>query len=394
MKVKKPILTKKGKAIIISVSVIIGLCLLFLLSVWCYGFSKHMSFKDTMISIFDNEKYDLQREVVSLSKVKLDFEKSLSDMENNVSKQTDTISILQGQIDRNNEIIAELNKNKAENLNQITVLRKENESLARVIDNLTDSNNLTNTTISMMSQQLTEINALLKYYISLNEKTYSDFVTLRQKNSELEKELTAYRKMVASARNDGYKIITFMVNDEIHDVRICKTGDYFNVGITDKVEDTDSYIFDYWVYDNQEVKSSIRITEDTVIKAHLIDIRNMITFNTSNMQSQPIIDDATGQEYEQDGSTLAALFASVEVGKTYCFEFTCVDTSFYDVLSFCCVRNNYLSSFDGGSCQSLGMNSATSYKVGEKYRIIFQVKEGNSYFCVCSANGAISRYIA
>ena len=388
MKNSKPILTKKGKIIIISVAVVISIIGVLLLSAWAYGFSKNMSFEDVMLSIFDTEKYDLKNEVVSLSKVKLDYENTIKDMTNNVNTQTNTIDILQNQIDKNNATIEELMKNENENANQIAILRGENESLVRVIDNLTDSNNLTNVTISMMSEQLSEINELLQYYIDLNERTYEEFIKLRDKNAELERELTTYQKMVADLSNQGFKIVTFLVNGEVHDVKVVKLGQGISLESVAKVEDTEDYLFQCWTLDGEKVASTNPIIkEDTTFEARLFDIRNIVHVGVDDLTSFEVVNDM-GTDYDEVMNTFYFSGVKVVPEEEYVFEFTaCIDNPFADMsCSVIMAKDNNVSSFDSTELIFWDLSNYRDLKAGEKGYIYFKGQEGYQYFVVMANN--------
>ncbi len=385
---KAPVLTKKGKAIIISIALIITIIGVLLLSAWAYGFSKNMSFEDVMLSIFDTEKYDLKNEVVSLSKVKLDYENTIKDMTNNVNTQTNTIDILQNQIDKNNATIEELMKNETDNANQIAILRGENESLVRVIDNLTDSNNLTNVTISMMSEQLSEINELLQYYIDLNERTYEEFIKLRDKNAELERELTTYQKMVADLSNQGFKIVTFLVNGEVHDVKVVKLGQGISLESVAKVEDTEDYLFQCWTLDGEKVNSSNPIIkEDTTFEARLFDIRNIVHVGVDDLTSFEVVNDM-GTDYDEAMNMFYFSGVKVVPEEEYVFEFTaCIDNPFADMsMSVMMAKDNNLSSFEGSELIFWDLSNYRDLKAGEKGYIYFKGQEGYQYFIVMANN--------
>lgn len=385
---KAPVLTKKGKAIIISIALIITIIGVLLLSAWAYGFSKNMSFEDVMLSIFDTEKYDLKNEVVSLSKVKLDYENTIKDMTNNVNTQTNTIEILQGQIDKNNATIEELMKNETDNANQIAILRGENESLVRVIDNLTDSNNLTNVTISMMSEQLSEINELLQYYIDLNERTYEEFIKLRDKNAELERELTTYQKMVADLSNQGFKIVTFLVNGEVHDVKVVKLGQGISLESVAKVEDTEDYLFQCWTLDGEKVASTNPIIkEDTTFEARLFDIRNIKHVGVDDLTSFEVVNDM-GTDYDEVMNSFYFSGVKVVPEEEYVFEFTaCIDNPFADMsCSVIMAKDNNLSSFEGSELIFWDLSDYKDLKAGEKGYIYFKGQEGYQYFIVMANN--------
>lgn len=385
---KAPVLTKKGKAIIISIALIITIIGVLLLSAWAYGFSKNMSFEDVMLSIFDTEKYDLKNEVVSLSKVKLDYENTIKDMTNNVNTQTNTIEILQGQIDKNNATIEELMKNENDNANQIAILRGENESLVRVIDNLTDSNNLTNVTISMMSEQLSEINELLQYYIDLNERTYEEFIKLRDKNAELERELTTYQKMVADLSNQGFKIVTFLVNGEVHDVKVVKLGEGISLESVAKVEDTEDYLFQCWTLNGEKVNStSPIIKEDTTFEARLFDIRNIVHVGVDDLTSFEVVNDM-GTDYDEAMNMFYFSAVKVVPDEEYVFEFTaCIDNPFADMsCSVIMAKDNNVSSFDSTELIFWDLSNYRDLKAGEKGYIYFKGQEGYQYFVVMANN--------
>ncbi len=388
MKNSKPILTKKGKIIIISVAVVISIIGIFLLSIWAYGFSKNMSFEDVMLSIFDTEKYDLKNEVVSLSKVKLDYENTIKDMTNNVNTQTNTIDILQNQIDKNNAIIEELLQNETENANQIAILRGENESLVRVIDNLTDSNNLTNVTISMMSEQLSEINELLQYYIDLNERTYEEFIKLRDKNAELERELTTYQKMVQDLNNQGFKIVTFLVNGEVHDVKVVKLGQGISLESVAEVKDTDDYLFQCWTLDGEKVTSTNPIIkEDTTFEARLFDIRNIKHVGVDDLASFEVVNDM-GTDYDEAMNTFYFSGVQVVPEEEYVFEFTaCIDNPFADMsMTVMMAKDNNVSSFDSTELIFWDLSDYKDLKAGDKGYIYFKGQEGYQYFIVMANN--------
>lgn len=394
---KAPVLTKKGKAIIISIALFITIVGVLLLSAWAYGFSKNMTFEDVMLSIFDTEKYDLKNEVVSLSKVKLDYENTIKDMTNNVNTQTNTIDILQGQIDKNNATIEELMKNENENANQIAILRGENESLVRVIDNLTDSNNLTNVTISMMSEQLSEINELLQYYIDLNERTYEEFIKLRDKNAELERELTTYQKMVADLSNQGFKVVTFLVNGEVHDVKVVKLGQGISLESVAKVEDTEDYLFQCWTLNGEKVNSTNPIIkEDTTFEARLFDIRNIVHVGVDDLTSFEVVNDM-GTDYDEAMNTFYFSAVKVVPDEEYVFEFTaCIDNPFADMsCSVIMAKDNNLSSFDGPELIFWDLSDYKDLKAGEKGYIYFKGQEGYQYFIVMANNqfASIQDYI-
>lgn len=385
---KAPVLTKKGKAIIISIALFITIVGVLLLSAWAYGFSKNMTFEDVMLSIFDTEKYDLKNEVVSLSKVKLDYENTIKDMTNNVNTQTNTIDILQNQIDKNNATIEELMKNENENANQIAILRGENESLVRVIDNLTDSNNLTNVTISMMSEQLSEINELLQYYIDLNERTYEEFIKLRDKNAELERELTTYQKMVADLSNQGFKVVTFLVNGEVHDVKVVKLGQDISLESVAKVEDTEDYLFQCWTLDGEKVNSTNPIIkEDTTFEARLFDIRNIVHVGVDDLTSFEVVNDM-GTDYDEAMNMFYFSAVKVVPDEEYVFEFTaCIDDPFADMsMSVMMAKDNNLSSFDGSELIFWDLSDYKDLKAGEKGYIYFKGQEGYQYFIVMANN--------
>lgn len=385
---KAPVLTKKGKAIIISIALIITIIGVLLLSAWAYGFSKNMSFEDVMLSIFDTEKYDLKNEVVSLSKVKLDYENTIKDMTNNVNTQTNTIDILQKQIDKNNATIEELMKNENDNANQIAILRGENESLVRVIDNLTDSNNLTNVTISMMSEQLSEINELLQYYIDLNERTYEEFIKLRDKNAELERELTTYQKMVQDLNNQGFKIVTFLVNGEVHDVKVVKLGQDISLESVAEVKDTEDYLFQCWTLDGEKVNSTNPIIkEDTTFEARLFDIRNIKHVGVDDLTSFEVVNDM-GTDYDEAMNMFYFSAVKVVPDEEYVFEFTaCIDNPFADMsCSVIMAKDNNLSSFDGSELIFWDLSNYRDLKAGEKGYIYFKGQEGYQYFVVMANN--------
>lgn len=385
---KAPVLTKKGKAIIISIALFITLVGVLLLSAWAYGFSKNMSFEDVMLSIFDTEKYDLKNEVVSLSKVKLDYENTIKDMTNNVNTQTNTIDILQKQIDKNNATIEELMKNEIDNANQIAILRGENESLVRVIDNLTDSNNLTNVTISMMSEQLSEINELLQYYIDLNERTYEEFIKLRDKNAELERELTTYQKMVADLSNQGFKIVTFLVNGEVHDVKVVKLGQGISLESVAKVEDTENYLFQCWTLDGEKVNSTNPIIkEDTTFEARLFDIRNIKHVGVDDLRSFEVVNDM-GTDYDEAMNMFYFSAVKVVPDEEYVFEFTaCIDNPFADMsMTVMMAKDNNVSSFDSTELIFWDLSDYKDLKAGDKGYIYFKGQEGYQYFVVMANN--------
>lgn len=385
---KAPVLTKKGKAIIISIALIITIIGVLLLSAWAYGFSKNMSFEDVMLSIFDTEKYDLKNEVVSLSKVKLDYENTIKDMTNNVNTQTNTIDILQNQIDKNNATIEELMKNETDNANQIAILRGENESLVRVIDNLTDSNNLTNVTISMMSEQLSEINELLQYYIDLNERTYEEFIKLRDKNAELERELTTYQKMVADLSNQGFKIVTFLVNGEVHDVKVVKLGQGISLESVAEVKDTEDYLFQCWTLNGEKVNSTKPIIkEDTTFEARLFDIRNIKHVGVDDLTSFEVVNDM-GTDYDEAMNMFYFSAVKVVPDEEYVFEFTaCIDNPFSDMsCSVIMAKDNNLSSFEGSELIFWDLSNFRDLKAGEKGYIYFKGQEGYQYFIVMANN--------
>lgn len=385
---KVPVLTKKGKAIIISIALFITIIGVLLLSAWAYGFSKNMSFEDVMLSIFDTEKYDLKNEVVSLSKVKLDYENTIKDMTNNVNTQTNTIEILQGQIDKNNATIEELMKNETDNANQIAILRGENESLVRVIDNLTDSNNLTNVTISMMSEQLSEINELLQYYIDLNERTYEEFIKLRDKNAELERELTTYQKMVADLSNQGFKIVTFLVNGEVHDVKVVKIGQGISLESVAEVKDTEDYLFLCWTLNGEKVNSTNPIIkEDTTFEARLFDIRNIKHVAVDDLTSFEVVNDM-GTDYDEAMNMFYFSAVKVVPDEEYVFEFTaCIDKPFADMsCSVIMAKDNNLSSFDSTELIFWDLSDYRDLKAGEKGYIYFKAQEGFQYFIVMANN--------
>ena len=397
MKNSKPILTKKGKIIIISVAVVISIIGVLLLSALAYGLSKNMSFEDVMLSIFDTEKYDLKNEVVSLSKVKLDYENTIKDMTNNVNTQTNTIDILQNQIDKNNATIEELMKNENENANQIAILRGENESLVRVIDNLTDSNNLTNVTISMMSEQLSEINELLQYYIDLNERTYEEFIKLRDKNAELERELTTYQKMVEDLNIQGFKIVTFLVNGEVHDVKVVKLGQDISLESVAKVEDTEDYLFQCWTLNGEKVSSTNPIIkEDTTFEARLFDIRNIVHVGVDDLTSFEVVNDM-GTDYDEYMNMFYFSGVKVVPEEEYVFEFTaCIDDPFADMsCSVIMAKDNNLSSFEGSELIFWDLSNFRDLKAGEKGYIYFKGQEGYQYFIVMANNqfASIQDYI-
>lgn len=385
---KVPVLTKKGKAIIISIALFITIVGVLLLSAWAYGFSKNMSFEDVMLSIFDTEKYDLKNEVVSLSKVKLDYENTIKDMTNNVNTQTNTIDILQNQIEKNNATIEELMKNETENANQIAILRGENESLVRVIDNLTDSNNLTNVTISMMSEQLSEINELLQYYIDLNERTYEEFIKLRDKNAELERELTTYQKMVADLSNQGFKIVTFLVNGEVHDVKVVKLGQDISLESVAEVKDTEDYLFQCWTLDGEKVNSTNPIIkEDTTFEARLFDIRNIKHVGVDDLRSFEVVNDM-GTDYDEAMNMFYFSAVKVVPDEEYVFEFTaCIDNPFADMsCSVIMAKDNNLSSFDSTELIFWDLSDYKDLKAGDKGYIYFKGQEGYQYFVVMANN--------
>lgn len=385
---KAPVLTKKGKAIIISIALFITIVGVLLLSAWAYGFSKNMSFEDVMLSIFDTEKYDLKNEVVSLSKVKLDYENTIKDMTNNVNTQTNTIDILQNQIEKNNATIEELMKNETENANQIAILRGENESLVRVIDNLTDSNNLTNVTISMMSEQLSEINELLQYYIDLNERTYEEFIKLRDKNAELERELTTYQKMVQDLNNQGFKIVTFLVNGEVHDVKVVKIGQGISLESVAEVKDTDDYLFQCWTLDGEKVTSTNPIIkEDTTFEARLFDIRNIKHVGVDDLASFEVVNDM-GTVYDEAMNTFYFSGVQVVPEEEYVFEFTaCIDNPFADMsMTVMMAKDNNLSSFDSTELIFWDLSDYKDLKAGDKGYIYFKGQEGYQYFVVMANN--------
>lgn len=388
MKNSNPILTKKGKIIIISVAVVISIIGILLLSALAYGLSKNMSFEDVMLSIFDTEKYDLKNEVVSLSKVKLDYENTIKDMTNNVNTQTNTIDILQGQIDKNNATIEELMKNETDNANQIAILRGENESLLRVIDNLTDSNNLTNVTISMMSEQLSEINELLQYYIDLNERTYEEFIKLRDKNAELERELTTYQKMVEDLNIQGFKIVTFLVNGEVHDVKVVKLGQTILLETVVEVADTDDYLFECWTLNGEKVTySTPTIKEDTTFEARLFDIRNIKHVGVDDLRSYDVVNDM-GTEYDDTFNTFYFNAVKVVPEEEYVFEFTaCIDNPFADMsMTVMMAKDNNVSSFDSTELIFWDLSDYKDLKAGENGYIYFKGQEGYQYFVVMANN--------
>ena len=385
---KAPVLTKKGKAIIISIALFITLVGVLLLSAWAYGFSKNMSFEDVMLSIFDTEKYDLKNEVVSLSKVKLDYENTIKDMTNNVNTQTNTIDILQKQIDKNNATIEELMKNENDNANQIAILRGENESLVRVIDNLTDSNNLTNVTISMMSEQLSEINELLQYYIDLNERTYEEFIKLRDKNAELERELTTYQKMVQDLNNQGFKIVTFLVNGEVHDVKVVKIGQGISLESVAEVKDTEDYLFQCWTLNGEKVNSTNPIIkEDTTFEARLFDIRNIKHVGVDDLASFEVVNDM-GTDYDEFLNTFYFSGVQVVPEEEYVFEFTaCIDNPFADMsMTVAMAKDNNVSSFDSTELIFWDLSDYKDLKAGDKGYIYFKGQEGYQYFVVMANN--------
>lgn len=260
-------LPRKAEIALISVGVLISIIGILLLSAWGYGETHGMTFHEVMVKCFDKEKDELSTEVKNLTKVKLGYESSIKDYNENIEAQKETIELLTVALKNNEEQIEKLKENETANRSQITTLESENASLKRVINSLTDSNTITATAVSMMTKQLGEINELLNYYIELNTKNMAEIKALKEKNANLEKQLNLYKKMVDSLIEEDMSVVTFMYNNTIYDVQIVRNGSYASVATP---AENDYFVFKGWKIGGNLIDlSQTVITADTVIEAEL-----------------------------------------------------------------------------------------------------------------------------
>lgn len=279
-------LSKKGKAIVITIAVIVGIIGVLLFSAWAYGYANNMEFKDVMTKLFDSEKYDLNVEVKELTKVKLGYESSIAEYTDSIETQRSTIELLQETLEANREEIQKLKEDEVANKNQILALENENASLQRVINSLNDTNTITSTAITMMTKQLGEINELLNYYIDLNTKNLAEIKALREKNANLEKQLTLYKRMVSSLVEEDTSIVTFMYGDTVYDIQLVKNG---NTASVTAPLDNAYYYFRGWTLNDTLVDlSQTVITEDTVFEALLDPFINMSVTVVNNTTTQRV----------------------------------------------------------------------------------------------------------
>lgn len=308
-KVKR--LPRKAEIALISVGVVVSIIGILLLSAWGYGVTHEMTFKDVMTKIFDSEKYDLNAEVKELTRVKLGYESSIAEYTDSIETQRSTIELLQETLEANREEIQKLKEDEVANKNQILALENENASLQRVINSLNDTNNITSTAITMMTKQLGEINELLNYYIDLNTKNLAEIKALREKNANLEKQLTLYKRMVSSLVEEDTSIVTFMYADTVYDIQLVKNG---NVASVTTPLDNAYYYFRGWTLNGEVVDlSQTVISDDTVFEALLDPFINMsvtVVNNTTNQRVQvDYFDEMYGylSDWQYDSSKLTVV---------------------------------------------------------------------------------------
>lgn len=274
-------LTKKAKIIVITLAVLIGVVGVLCIAVWGYGETHGMTFREVLIRCFDSEKSELSDEVKNLTKVKLGYETSIKEYNENILTQKQTIALLTETLARNEEELAKLRENATLNQVEIRSLENENASLERVIKSLADSNTITSTAVSMMNKQLVEINDLLTYYIELNSKNLAEIKALKEKNENLEKQLGLYKRMVENLVEENMSIVTFMYNGLVWDIQLVANGEYATVTTP---LNSDYFVFKGWKLNGNVVDlTQTAITSDTVFVA---DLEPLIKVNvTVNNQS-------------------------------------------------------------------------------------------------------------
>lgn len=260
-------LTKKAKIIVITLAVLIGVVGVLCIAVWGYGETHGMTFREVLIRCFDSEKSELSDEVKNLTKVKLGYETSIKEYNENILTQKQTIALLTETLARNEEELAKLRENATLNQVEIRSLENENASLERVIKSLADSNTITSTAVSMMNKQLVEINDLLTYYIELNSKNLAEIKALKEKNENLEKQLGLYKRMVENLVEENMSIVTFMYNGLVWDIQLVANGEYATVTTP---LNSDYFVFKGWKLNGNVVDlTQTAITSDTVFVADL-----------------------------------------------------------------------------------------------------------------------------
>lgn len=260
-------LTKKAKIIVITLAVLISVVGVLCIAAWGYGETHGMTFREVLIRCFDSEKSELSDEVKNLTKVKLGYETSIKEYNENILTQKQTIALLTETLARNEEELAKLRENATLNQVEIRSLENENASLERVIKSLADSNTITSTAVSMMNKQLVEINDLLTYYIELNSKNLAEIKALKEKNENLEKQLGLYKRMVENLVEENMSIVTFMYNGLVWDIQLVANGEYATVTTP---LNSDYFVFKGWKLNGNVVDlTQTAITSDTVFVADL-----------------------------------------------------------------------------------------------------------------------------
>lgn len=278
---KAPVLTNKGKVIVITLSVLVLICAILLFAAWAYGYTHNMTFGDVMQKCFDSEKYNLNTEVKNLTKVKLGYESTIKDYTENIKTQRETIMMLQEEVERNESEIRRLKVNESENYQKIVVLENQNASLQRVINSLNDSNTITSSAVAAMTKQLGEINTLLQQYIAKDKENRAEIEKLKEQNASLEKQLGLYKRMVESLVEEDTSIVTFMYNGNVYDVQLVQNGEKVTVVTPSNSE---YFVFNGWLQNGVSVDlTQVTITSDTVFVA---DLKPLVKVNvTVNNQS-------------------------------------------------------------------------------------------------------------
>ena len=203
--------------------------------------------------------------------------------------------------------------------------------------------------------------------------------------------------MVADLSNQGFKVVTFLVNGEVHDVKVVKLGQGISLESVAKVEDTEDYLFQCWTLNGEKVNSTNPIIkEDTTFEARLFDIRNIVHVGVDDLTSFEVVNDM-GTDYDEVMNSFYFSGVKVVPEEEYVFEFTaCIDNPFADMsCSVIMAKDNNLSSFEGSELIFWDLSNFRDLKAGEKGYIYFKGQEGYQYFIVMANNqfASIQDYI-
>lgn len=278
------------------------------------GFKTETELKDRLTyytKMVDDYEFEIKTLNQELSKLQLsntDYENQIKSLSQTIRTNEISISELQTLVNSNNELIANLQDNITEYINEISVLESEIakleedltnnaqlinnknnqitalsnqvDSLQTLVTQLNKTNDLNLQTIDTLNKQVASLNSQitdLKLQLNNNSNNVSG---LNDRIKELEKSVQYYEQYIASLENDTQVVVTFEFNNSVYNIQVLQIGSYASV--TNPVS-TDYVIFNGWTYNDEMIDiSTFAVRQNTKFVAD-ITYKYAVNFEVDNI---------------------------------------------------------------------------------------------------------------